>query len=357
MFPGEIKMDPKRLFKIFICMIVWFGMASATGVQIYYVNYTATSIPSDLGDPPTVWQLKFKYLLKLKVLATDSFVTYYNVERLFVEWSAIETIEAGAFNGLLLLQRLKFTVCPRIVNIPSPLLPQPVMENLLMFGFGICFAAPRRFEFPYFRGFLKVYDLDLTATRIIDFGASILPPLLRKLYMPGEFVTEMPDFSTYTPFLTDLSLANNPIGDFPMERLAGLDKLNWMRLSACSLTKFHAPPTLVSLETLRLNDNQISNITGLSALPKLKALNLENNQLTSLPDFFHLPNFGAVNANTNRWACDKDLCWMWALLYRNRGAIVKNSPMTCSTPTNLAGRNFRSLSAQDLGCELSTFGK
>ena len=350
------KMYPMRLITILMCMTTFFRMVA--GVAVKLTDKNIWSIPPQLRNPPTsIHILTLNECTNLTRLVNNSFITYPNLERLFVYGSDdLEIIEEGAFNGLFLLQRIKFSPC-KLIQFPK--LPQPSIERIKVMGFSRAFAIRPQFQYPHFRGFPKLKDLDLTAVKPINFTGSILPATLLKLFLYDSGVTEMPDFSRYTPDITQVTLARNPIGDFPIERITGLAKLTVIRLDGCSLTSLEFPPesTLVSLKKIVLNDNQLKTISGLSYLPKLKTLELENNNLTSLPDVFHLPAVDALKLGGNPWECGQHLCWLWALLFTKPTVIDANSPLNCTSPPLLAGRDFLSLREEDLGCQVANFGK
>ena len=336
--------------KVFICVIAFFGMVD--GVSFTNRNYTITSIPPQLGDPPTIHILRITDCKDLKQLVNDSFITYPNLEKLYLDGNSIRIIEEGTLNGLFVLDTITFTN-NGLIQIPRVPFPQPSMERLLALGFGQAFVSPPKFKYPYFAGFPNLQYLDLTGLHPIYFTARILPPSLLKLFMSVAGLTEMPDFSRCTPNLIWLTLGGNPIGDFPIERIAGLDKLTWVRMTRFPLTSLDVS-TLVSMEKLDMYDNQLTTLSGLSNLTKLMILNVYRNDLTSLPDSFHLPNLGAMNMANNPWVCGQDICWLWALLFRK--PMVIHAPLICTSPSHLAGRNFLSMREEDLGCQLSNFG-
>ena len=340
-----------------ICMSAFFRMVA--GVTVTLTDKNIWSIPPQLRNPPTsIHILKIIGCTNLTRLVNNSFMTYPNLERLFVyENPNLGFIEEGAFNGLFVLERIKFRMC-KLTQSPKALLLQPSMERVFVMGFSSAFAIRPQFQYPYFRGFPKLTDLNILGTKPMNFSASFLPAVLREIYLYWSDLNEMPDFSRYTPNIECINLAGNPlIGDFPMERIAGLTKLTWIRLDGYSLSSFDAPPTLVSLGELAIDNNQLTTISGLYNLPKLKILKLSNNKLKYVPDLFHLLLINSIQMGGNRWACDQDLCWLWALLFVKPGVIHKDHQLICASPPELVGRNFLSLREEDLGCQVSNFGK
>ena len=354
--PGESVMLPIHLTTILKCLMLFIRLVA--GVSFTHKDDpTMSSIPPQLGNPPKIHILKILRCDNLIRLVANSFITYPNLERLFLEDNEyLKIIEEGAFNGLFLLERLKFTGS-QIIQLPEVLLPQPSMERVFVLGFGDAFGAPPpQLQYPYFRGFTALKDLDLTKAAQKVFNGEILPSHLKKMYLSISGLTEMPNFSRYTPNITLISMPGNPLENIPEERITGLDKLSSLKLSYCSLTSINVP-SLVSLTTLDLEHNQLRSITGLSNLPKLRILKVKNNNLTSLPDVFHLPDLGTLNVADNPWECGRDLCWLWALLFRNPGVIHTDYQLICASPPGLAERNFLSLREEDLGCQVSNFGK
>ena len=354
--PGESVMLPIHLTTILKCLMLFIRLVA--GVSFTHTDDpTISSIPPQLGNPPTIHILKISHCDNLTRLVANSFITYPNLERLFLyKNERLKIIEEGAFNGLFWLERLKF-IGSQIIQLPEVLLPQPSMERVFVLGFGVAFGdPPPQLQYPYFRGFTALKDLDLTEAAPKVFHGDILPPTLKKLYLSNSGLTEMPEFSQYTPNIVKISLNGNPLGNIPEERITGLDKLDWLKLYDCSLTSINIP-SLVSLTFLDLEKNQLTSITGLSNLPKLKILKVKDNNLTSLPDVFHLPDIGTLNVGGNPWECDQDLCWLWALLFQNSGVIHKEYQLICASPPGFAGRNFLSLREEDLGCQASNFGK
>ena len=354
-FSGENTMLQVHLITILKCGIIFMRLVA--GVAFKYTDLTISSIPPQLGDPPTIHILRITGCSNLTRLVTNSFITYPNLERLFLEYNKnLQIIDEGAFNGLFVLERLKFTAS-RITQLPEVLLPQPSMERVFVLGFGYAFGEPApQLKYPYFQGFTALYDLDLSKAVPHVFNGDILPPQLGKIFLPISRLTEMPDFSRYTPNIQLISMPGNPLGNIPEGRIADLDKLTFLKLSACSLTSINVP-SLVSLTTLDLENNQLRSITGLSNLPKLKILKVKNNKLTSIPDVFYLPDVQTLNVAGNQWECGQNLCWLWALLFRNPTVIHATSSLICSSPPGLTGQNFLSMREEDLGCQVSNFGK
>ena len=136
---------------------------------------------------------------------------------------------------------------------------------------------------------------------------------------------EFPDFSTYTPNLTNIVAHVNQLTALPLKKIKGLEKL----------------------EFFFLQNNQLTSIPDISFMQNLRTLQLKNNELTTVPDLFNLP-LEKLWLSNNQFNCNQSLCWlrMWPLL---KPAVLRDDP-TCVSPPTLANQSIMAISPTVLEC-------
>ncbi|KAM4636588.1 reticulon-4 receptor-like 2 [Discoglossus pictus] len=215
----------------------------------------------------------------------------------------ISLLRPGAFQGLEHLEELDLGNNP---NLP-PLQPDT------------------------FHGLTSLRSLHLYRCHIHRLPAGLFRGLhsLRYLYLQHNRLTGLPDglFRDLTN-LTQLFLHGNLLQSLPAGSFLGLS----------------------SLDRLLLHSNRLVSVSpaAFEGLSSLTILFLFNNSLPSLPgdSLRSLPSLQFLRLNGNPWHCDCSCRSLWG--WFRSSPTVSSSPVPCSSPPNLRGRDLRTLEERDL---------
>ena len=142
----------------------------------------------------------------------------------------------------------------------------------------------------------ELSHLDLSSNRICDASPLSSIRTLAYLYLYKNQLSEF-DFVQSLSSLQYLSVHSNPLVRIPSELPMTLQYLN---LAQCGLQQVpRVIETLVQLETLALNDNQMQGRADVSKLVRLKSLNLERNALEEVSGLGGLEELQVCNLSEN----------------------------------------------------------
>ncbi|XP_063290904.1 reticulon-4 receptor-like 2 [Pelobates fuscus] len=182
-----------------------------------------------------------------------------------------------------------------------------------------------------FSGLSSLQSLHLYRCHIHRLPADLFRGLhsLRYLYLQHNYLTGLPDglFRDLSN-LTQLFLHGNLLQSLPAGSFFGLS----------------------SLDRLLLHSNRLVSISpaAFRGLSSLTILFLFNNSLPSLPgdSMRSLPSLQFLRLNGNPWHCDCSCRSLWGWFRSTPG--ISSSPVTCTSPPALRGRELRSLEERDL---------
>ena len=170
-------------------------------------------------------------------------------------------------------------------------------------------------------------SLDVSFNRITSINTIALEilPNLNIITLTNNFLTDFPDF--LHPQLCNININNNQLTKLPF--LPSLSK---------------------QISTLEVGGNVLRSLdmSTLASYPKLSNLVINNNSLTTFPNLCATFRYYNIRAYGNPWICDCRLRWMLTAK-----SITKNSlypKITCASPSNLAGKDLRFLSPNQLTC-------
>ena len=129
--------------------------------------------------------------------------------------------------------------------------------------------------------YLKHIDASYNNLRVINSTGVFRE--LKLMNLNHNHIVELTDESFNTPSLTQLFVSGNGLKTFPWDRLSELKYLRHIDASNNSLTLLEKKSTIKfrSLESLKVNDNRIINITdGFFTMPNLLTLDISSNNLT-----------------------------------------------------------------------------
>ncbi|XP_073453089.1 reticulon-4 receptor-like 2 [Aquarana catesbeiana] len=182
-----------------------------------------------------------------------------------------------------------------------------------------------------FSGLNSLLSLHLYQCNIHRLPADLFRGLhsLRYLYLQHNRLTGLPDglFGDLSN-LTQLFLYGNLLQSLPAGTFFGLS----------------------SLDRLLLHSNRIVTISpaAFTGLSSLTILFLFNNSLSSLSgdSLRSLPSLQFLRLNGNPWHCDCSCRSLWGWFRSSPG--ISSSPVTCSSPPALKGRDLRFLEERDM---------
>ncbi|MBE6902998.1 MAG: tetratricopeptide repeat protein [Ruminococcaceae bacterium] len=103
---------------------------------------------------------------------------------------------------------------------------------------------------------------------------------------------------TQAKSLEIIKLDNNQITD--ISSLVSLDNLQHLSLSSNQISDLSPLEVITSIKTLNLSSNKINNIEALSGFSALSTLNLASNELTDISPVFELVNLKELDASENQ---------------------------------------------------------
>lgn len=176
----------------------------------------------------------------------------------------------------------------------------PTVRNLYLYGNNIKDLTGLKY-LP------NLQTLELTNNGLTDLGLLTTADLSKLIYLnlqnnQIQSLASLKDVKAqFSCGCTNLSLAYNPL-----ESLEGLElfqNLSTLIINSCDLTGLDLLEnvgTMDSLSYLQLQDNHISELTGIEKFPHLESLDLSNNELTSLEGIDVLPDLTALYCSDNK---------------------------------------------------------
>lgn len=136
----------------------------------------------------------------------------------------------------------------------------------------------------------------------LSFAARLKDLRLTRGWHAPEQALELPAALFERTSLQSLHVEGYALGPLPADWSA-LQDLSHLSFSRCELAAVPAAALrLPRLETLSLNDNQLSELPDGTDLPEVQSINLAGNQLTSLPaSIAGLPKLRRLNLQNNAW--------------------------------------------------------
>ena len=153
-------------------------------------------------------------------------------------------------------------------------------------------------------------------------------PSLKALLAQTCGLETFPDLSV-APTLEHVAFSFNYFTEVPKSAVAGLNKLRYLYLTGC----------------------HIQYLPDLSHLVSLEVLKIDNNDLKSLPDLYNMPLTGFLWAG-NPLVCDKALCWLRMWSFMRPVLTMDNSPGkdVCMAPNHRNGIRVMDNHPVDLEC-------
>ena len=242
--------------------------------------------------------------------------------------------------------------------------------------------------------FPKLETLSIYENRIVEVG----PSTAITIYLQHNLMSGPPDLSSATQQFYYLNISTNNISSLPEGSWPLMRSFDELDVSNNQLTTFPDLTNLSVVRTLYLHSNQISSVPSLPRMSSLIKLTLHDNQLTTFPNLtnitaelrqlfvqdneistfpdelvqplkalqtleigrrsgqpIYLPNFCvidtvvlplSVTVYNSLIHCDKSsLFAKWA---QDTSRLSLSYPATCCSPAALAGRDFSSLTADEI---------
>ena len=293
-------------------------------LKIDIKNAGLTSIPT-----PTTAESTWCTHLKLDDnfiynINTNSFALYPNLELLGLRNNSIETVAENAFNGLNQLRYLSLET-NNIQKLPnSPGFPFQSLEWCILWN-ALKDDVTHSYEEPYFSAFTSLKTLDLGSNEQgSNFNTSILPGTLTYFRLTSSQISKFPDFS-HLGSLETLKIDKNNLAHIPLENVKTLSKLR----------------------ELDIQLNVLTYIADISFMTELDILRINSNQLNTIPDLYDT-DFTFLEIADNPLECNQSLCWirMWPWM---KTPVLQDNPI-CASPSAIQGIALMDLPPTYLQC-------
>ena len=166
---------------------------------------------------------------------------------------------------------------------------------------------------PLFYPFLELYELDLLtacvnlveldieAMSLSDEQLAVLAGLtkLESLKLRGNRITDLSPIAGLTNLRT-LGISSNPIADLRLRPVVELPNLTALSASDIGMTDIRPLAGLINLKHLELWGNDIDDVSPLAGLIKLQHLHLSFNDIADLTPLVELVQLETLNLNNNR---------------------------------------------------------
>ena len=286
-----------------------FTRVISASVDIEYINFGLATIP--ISTDPLCTHLKINHNF-ISHISTNDFVSYPNLYYLNLRNNSIRSIAENAFNGLNELISLSLET-NTILQLPiNPGFNAQTLRLLVLWN-AMEYGRTYTFDYPYFTAFTSLESLDVGLIEQGDtFNTSMLPLTLTYIRLTKKQIIKFPDFSFAPTSLETLKLEDNYITNIPEDHIAGLS----------------------TLRELHIGSNILTSLPDLSFMTQLESLQIENNQLVSMPDLYTI-NFTYWKIAGNPLECNQSLCWirMWPWM---KTAMLQDNPI-CASPLTMQG--------------------
>ena len=241
---------------------------------------------------------------QISELPDGCFNNVQQLRSLDLSYNRISILPEGIFNNLYQLAYLFLNnnVISDISGISAHLSP---LQYLEMSG-NQTMDLPDR-AFSYLQQLLHL-DLSYNRISILRKGCFDNLPRLEYLYLNNNEISDPSGISANLTTLKYLDMSRNQIVDLPDRAFSYLQHLRYLILSynRISVLRYGIFDNLTQLFSLDLNNNEISDLTGISAnLSQLTYLDLSRNQISDLPDrvFSYSNQLLHLNLSYNFIAC------------------------------------------------------
>ena len=192
---------------------------------------------------------------------------------------------------------------------------------------------------------VKLHTFSLAA----DFGPATHSLNMIKLYRGMEIELTNLDFSRFSKLKT-LITGVNPIYKFPASNLP--QSRNKFVLNVAYLTEmtnFSRYTPIISIVNLGVNNISTIKEEFIQGLHKLRQFSIGANRLHAIPDLYDKP-LEILQINGNPIRCDVSLCWvrLWARM--KLVSLTGADPTVCHLPPSLVGKNLLHIDPAELKC-------
>ncbi|XP_045190625.2 carboxypeptidase N subunit 2-like isoform X2 [Mercenaria mercenaria] len=295
-------------------------------IDLSYNQYQ--TIPTCL--PKTIRKLWF-FNNNLKLLKSDSFVNYTDLQYLDVSNNQMSVVEKGVFDPLFFLQTLYIS----FNNLTADSIPPGT--------------------------FSRTSNLQILSVRfnLLQHMLKYLPRSLQHLDYVGNRIKTIPAyFFVDLPNLETLAFWEGQVTTIEDNAFYGLRNLTIldMNMNKVSVITNDTFTSLTSLQTFYMYSNNIRKVEvgAFHHFASLSELWLQDNKMSTLQpevlDVKYIPKLSELYIDTNPWYCDCHLRWLREKVGNASYVIQDPHLITCAGPAKLAGKAWDVLKPSDFVC-------
>lgn len=256
--------------------------------QVRDAIVSATGLACDAISEFDLMEVSALDLSRKEITALDAgdFTGLSKLVELDLSGNRLSTIPEQGFKDLVDLTKLNLGFTG-LTHVPVQIRGMRSLRNLSLRGNSI-----QTIDKESFKGLSRLRYLDLRGNQITDLADGFLSDLesLGYLYLVDNQLTDVRKEMWQGPsHLIRLDLGKNPLAPIPPDAFASVPSLFQLVLNETQLATIpHEAINSLSLFSLNLADNQISDLSGLRfSGDRISSLELQNNRIQTIPeDFF-----------------------------------------------------------------------
>ena len=277
-----------------------------------------TKIPDNINSGVTKLILNKNFITRIEENDTESLPL---LERLFLNNNQVSFISTRAFINNIHLVLLSL-YDHKLLTFPTEAGGARSHIEVIVTSIGRIKMQPIQLT-----NLPALMTIEINSNQIDNLSIGYLPSLTSLDAQWCGLVT-FPDLSA-APALVRVAMGSNRFSEVPKSAVAGLNKLRYLYLTGC-----HIPY-----------------LPDLSHLVSLEVLKIDNNDLKSLPDLYDVPLTGFLWAE-NPLVCDRALCWLRMWSFMRPVLTMDNSPGkdVCEAPEHRNGLRVMDIHPVDMEC-------